>query len=536
MNPSRFARSRKIKAALAAALLTGLGLYTLGPLASAQQQPQAANSKQGPVDREQLRPAFALSEAFRQVARSIGPSVVNIRNTQKLNVPAMNQEQDDDQNPSQNPGQMDPNDLFRRFFGDVPDGGLRQFRFGAPSTPMPRERIGEGTGVIAREDGYILTNNHVVEGATELRVKLDDDREYDANVIGTDPDTDLAVVKIDASGLIPVKLGDSDAMQVGDWVLAMGSPFGLQHTVTAGIVSAKGRANMGITTFEDFIQTDAAINPGNSGGPLTNLYGEVIGINTAISTRTGSYNGVGFAIPSNMAKNVLKSIIDKGKVQRGWLGVKLQPLTEDLANSFNYNGTHGALIDKVYPDTPASKAGLQDGDIVVRVDGKAVNSVTDLLNTVANTAPGDKIQLEVFREGKTRDFTVTLGDRSAAPQVARASEGTEQGRNGTLRKQSNNLGITVQPLTSDLSRQLGATDVSGVVVTRIDPNAPAAQAGVQMGDIISKIGNNEVRNSDDFNNALQNLDLSRGVRLQVYSKADSGNYEPHYLFVKAEKR
>ena len=511
MIPSHLVSSTKLKAIIAASLITTLGLSSLGQRAQAQQTP---NTKQGPVDREQLRPAFALSEAFRQVARSLAPSVVNIRNTQKLNVPAMNQEQDDQQNPNQDPQQMDPNDLLRRFFGDAPDGS-RQFRFGTPGAPTPRERVGEGTGVIVREDGYILTNNHVVEGATELRVKLDDDREYDAKVIGTDPDTDLAVVKVDASGLVPANLGDSDSMQVGDWVLAMGSPFGLQHTVTAGIVSAKGRANIGLSTFEDFIQTDAAINPGNSGGPLVNLYGEVIGINSAISTSTGTYSGVGLSIPSNIVKPVLKAIIEHGKVERGALGVSIQPLTKKEAEFYGFKGTDGVLIAEVFPDTAAEKAGINVGDIVTKIDGKPTNDRRVLLNAVADHRPGDKINVEVFRDGKSRTFDVTLASRD---QFQANAGGGVRNRPGSEspRQSTSTFGISVQGLTPQLTRQLNAQSRTGVVVSKVTPDSPAAQQGIEPGDLIMRVGEKEITSVDDFKSAMQDADLAKGVSLQVF--------------------
>ena len=516
-------RTRKMtgataKAIVAAALIAALGTYSLGLQAHAQDK-----KKQPAAMDQQVSHARALSQSFRDVYKAVAASVVNIRSTERLGAAR----------PTENDGQLqqEPDnpleDPLRRFFGE--EGS--PFRFG-PTTPMPRERIGEGTGVIAREDGYVVTNNHVVEGADTIRVKLDDEREYDGSVVGTDPETDLAVVKIEASGLSPAKFGDSSQMEVGDWVLALGSPFGLQHTVTAGIVSAKGRQigiirdARGFTGFEDFLQTDAAINPGNSGGPLVNLDGEVIGINTAISTQTGQYAGVGFAIPSNMVKDVMTSIINNGKVERGWLGVQIGALTKEAAEYAKFDG-QGVLISDVLPNGPALAAGLEPGDIVTKVNGKHVSTPAELLNVVAGIAPGKDVTLEVYREGKTHDYSVTLGDRAAAQSAQGGRAPNARGE----RQPAGDFGITVEDITPELARRLGATGRDGVLVTKVTADSPAAQAGVEPGDIVSMINETKVSNSREFAAAIKGADKSKVIRLQVFHQDVT-----QFLYIKPDSK
>ena len=507
---ARRAIRTKLRIGVALIALSGLGAF---PIALHAQSEQEREHKPSPVPKEQLAHIEALSDAFKTVSRSASASVVNIRSVQRPNRSATPQ-------PSQ-PAPFD-DDFFRRFFGDDVPEGLREFRFGPDMTPQPR--IGEGTGVIVREDGYIVTNNHVIAGATEILVTLNDDSEHTGTVVGADPETDLAVVRIDASGLTPASYGNSDNVEVGEWVLAIGSPLGLQQTVTAGIISAKGRGNLGLADIGDFIQTDAAINPGNSGGPLVNLYGEVVGINTAISTRTGGYMGVGFAIPSNMVKPVVNSIIETGKVQRGWLGVSIQPLTQELARSFEFEGT-GVLIGDVLPNTPAHDAGLSAGDIVTQINGRTVSNPNQLLGIVAETPPGKEIQLDVFRDGERRNFTVTLGDRSQQQE--------QLGRSGSRRpgapeQPAEGLGMMVQPLTPEMARQFGLGDRSGVVVERVEPASPAARAGLAAGDVITRVGEHNIRSMNDFNRAMEEADLTAGVRLQVFT-----NGSMHFVFLKA---
>jgi serine protease Do len=439
-----------------------------------------------------------MSNAFKQVTKALAPAVVHITSTDKIE-PVTSGRRGGQLTPEMPEG-LSPfeDEFFRRFFDQSP--GM---------TPQPRERVGQGTGVIVKPDGYIVTNNHVVAQADNIKVKLSDDREYEATVVGTDVETDLAVIKIEAEGLTAARFGDSAKLEQGEWVVAIGNPFGLDHTVTAGIVSAKGRNNMGLATFEDFIQTDAAINPGNSGGPLVNLYGEVVGINSAISSRTGGNMGIGFAIPSNMVKSVFESIIETGSVERGWLGVSIQALTEDLAKSFNFEGTQGVLLADVIEDTPAARSGLKAGDIVVKVDSRRTNAPTELLDMVAKTKPGEKVTLEVYRDGKVQTIDVTLGERPA--QVA------ARGGESSPSEPVEDLGLRVQTLTPELAQRLGVRDVRGVVITAVESGSPAAQVGLQQGDVIGRVGETPVRSAEDFSRAMSSADLENGVRLQIHT-------------------
>ena len=362
-----------------ALLLIGFlgGRRVITPLNWESQSAYAVESGQAQAPPDQLQQAKDLSRGFRHVAKSIRPAVVSISSVRRI-VPTAQQ---------------------RQFGRDVP-GGIPERGF---------EQRGSGSGVVVSEDGYILTNNHVVRAADEVNVTLSDSRTLSAKVIGTDEKTDLAVLKIDTSGLSFAKLGDSDAIDVGEWALAIGSPFGLAQTVTAGIISAKGRSNVGITDYEDFLQTDAAINPGNSGGPLVNLDGQVIGINTAIASRSGGYMGIGFAIPSNLARPVMQSIIKDGHVERGWLGVAIQDLTKDLADSLQLDSRDGVLVGNVIAGSPADEAGLQSGDIILRFGGKPPRTANQLRNAVAATAPDTKTVVAVFRNGQTRTLKVAIG-------------------------------------------------------------------------------------------------------------------------------
>jgi serine protease Do len=404
-------------------------------------------------------------------------------------------------------------DMLRRFFGgEIPPG------VEINPQQQPRERTGEGSGVVMRDDGYIVTNNHVVDGATDITVRLADESEYKGKVIGTDPDTDVAVVKIEASGLAAAHFGDSDTVDVGQWVVAIGSPFGLRHTVTAGIVSAKGRANMGLATFEDFIQTDAAINPGNSGGPLVSLEGEVIGLNTAISTQTGAYNGIGFAIPSNMVRTVFESIVASGNVKRGALGVGIGPLDKDAADYFGYSSTNGVVITEVYPNSGADKAGLKVGDIITSIDDKPTTDNHVLLNTIAKDQPGQTIKVGIFRDGKSKTVDVTLGDRSV--QFANLSRGGNRGNGHEEGSADANpdsgLGLTVEELTPEIAQELNASTKQGVVVSAVEAGSAAAEKGLRRGDIIDMVGKQRITSVDDYNAAVRKAAASgKGVALRA---------------------
>lgn len=400
-------------------------------------------------------------------------------------------------------------DPFREFFGDD-----FMERFGNQG-PDQSPQTGLGTGVVIDTNGHIVTNNHVIGEADEVTVRIHGDKkEYQAEVVGSDPRSDLAVIKIrGASTLVPAKFGDSEKLRIGEWVIAAGNPFGLQNSITAGIVSAKGRSLSNPGQYEDFIQTDAAINPGNSGGPLVNLYGEVIGINTAIFSRSGGYMGIGFAIPSNMAKTVSSSLITKGKVVRGWLGVAIQNLTEEMASSFEFTGTEGALVGQVQPGSPAEKAGMHQGDIVISFNGEKIKDVNQLRNLVADTAPGAAAPVIVFRDGKQQRLTVTVEELSQKETDLSAGE-TEEG------SVTSTLGITVDNLTPDLARRLGSKRRSGAVVVSVQPGSIADDAGLLARDIIVSVNGKEIASVKEFSEAVneQAVKNGRGVRLVVESR------------------
>lgn len=371
--------------------------------------------------------------------------------------------------------------FFRRFFGEE-----FERRFQQPE--VPRQQQGTGSGVIVSTDGYIITNNHVVEQATELQVLLSDKRKFTGQVVGTDPKTDLAVIKIDADNLPAATWGDSGQLEVGEIVLAIGNPFGLNQTVTMGIVSAVGRANVGIVDYEDFIQTDAAINPGNSGGALVNLQGELIGINTAIFSRSGGYMGIGFAIPSNMAKSVTTSLREHGKVVRGWLGVSIQELTPELAEQFQVPDTHGVLVADVMKKGPAAEAGVKRGDIIREYDQHQVQDPRHLRSLVAETAPDTRVTIKILREGRDQDITLKIGElpKDLAPA---GSGGSTEGDHALA-------GVTVEPMPSG---------VPGILVTNVAPRSPAERAGLRRNDILLEVNREAIRNIDDFTRITQGL-------------------------------
>jgi len=399
--------------------------------------------------------------SFKDVAEKVKPSVVNISTVQVL---------------KQN---MDPfydeffnDDFFERFFG-IPKGSFK--------------RTSLGTGFIVDKNGYIMTNNHVVEKADEITVKLYNQKEYKAKIIGVDKETDVAVIKINENNLTPINLGDSDKIDVGDWVIAIGSPFGLEQSVTQGIISAKGRV-IGAGPYDNFLQTDAAINPGNSGGPLVNLNGEVIGINTAITSRSGGYEGVGFAIPINMAKKIYEDIVTKGKVIRGWLGVGIQELTPELAKHFKVK--EGVLISQVFKGSPAEKGGIKRGDVVLEFDGKKVSNYRELQNLVAQTPVNKIVKVKIVRNGQEKLLDVKTGERNIEKVYEPAEvESTKE----------NDLGIVVGNITPDNNSQYGTTSESGVVVLNVLPGSPADDNGIMRGDIIHEVNGVEIKNVEDFN-------------------------------------
>jgi len=361
-----------------------------------------------------------------------------------------------------------------------------------------------GSGVIVRIDNgtaYILTNNHVVADMDELKVKLSDKREFSAEIVGTDEQTDLAVIKIEGDNLVAAKMGDSDALKQGQWAIAIGNPFGLSHTVSVGVVSAMGRSGVGIANYENFIQTDAAINPGNSGGPLLNIDGEIIGINTAIFTRSGGYQGIGFAIPVNMAKSVLRDLIDKGKVTRGWLGVAIQDMNASLAEQFGVAVTEGILISDIQDGSPAKEAGFERGDILIEYDNKAMGDVNQLRNIVAQTEVGKEVKVKVLRKSNETVLTVKIGEQ---PSDLFASAKSSIGRD---------LGMSVQNLTEELAKSFGFENENGVVVSAVEPGSPAAQADVKEGDLIKEVNREKINNIKEFREALKSTEEGKDILL-----------------------
>ncbi len=383
--------------------------------------------------------------------------------------------------------------FFQRFFGP-------QFR----QRPRKFKQRGQGSGFIISPDGYILTNNHVVGDADTISVKLADGRKFKAKVIGKDPESDVAVIKINAKNLPVLPLGNSDKLQVGEWVIAIGNPFGLTQTVTVGVVSAKGRSRLGITDYEDYIQTDAAINPGNSGGPLINIHGEAIGINSAIFSRSGGFMGIGFAIPINMAKAVEAQLIKNGKVIRGWLGVVIQELDENLAKSFGLNKKEGVLIAEVADNSPAKKAGLKSGDIILKMNGHNVYDIGELRNKIALTPPGTKVTFDILREGKHKTITVTIEEKPGTVTVA-------ANRHEVLKQ----LGLVVQNLTPDLAQQFGYREGQGVLVAEVEPGSLAANAGIESGQLIEEVNRVKVHTVKEFLKALSRSQKTKSVLLKI---------------------
>ena len=375
------------------------------------------------------------------------------------------------------------------FGEEEPFGDFWRKFFGGPFSQGPQRQQSLGTGFIIDRDGYILTNNHVIDDATKIMVRLADEREFEAKVIGKDPKTDIAVIKINAKGdLATAPLGDSDRLQVGEWVLAMGQPFGLDNTVTAGIVSAKGR-HIGAGPYDNFIQTDASINPGNSGGPLINIRGEVIGINTAIFSQSGGNIGIGFATPINIAKEILPQLKSKGKVTRGWLGVVIQNVTPDIAESLGLDKTQGGLVADVAKNGPAEHAGIKIGDVIVEFEGREIKQSSDLPALVARISPGKQVRMKVLRDKKEIPVSATIGELKEEEAVASAKEKT-------------GLGLTVQNITPRIARSLGLERPQGVVITGVEPGSPAEDAGLQRGDVILEVDRKPIQNLSDYRKAV----------------------------------
>lgn len=417
---------------------------------------------------QQTLGAFTISD----VAERTIDSVVNISTTKVVRI-----------NPGTSDAPFFDNPFFNFFFQQPRRSGK----------PIVRRENALGSGVIVSDDGIILTNNHVVQGADKLTVTLRDKRQFDAEVVGTDPPSDIAVIRLKkkAGNLKPISFGDSDSLRLAEVVLAIGNPFGLDHTVTMGIVSAKGRSNVGLVDYENFIQTDAAINPGNSGGALINLRGELVGINTAIASNTGQYNGVGFAIPSNMAKTIMETLARGKKIRRGWLGVGIQDITSDMADALGLKNPGGVLVSEVSKDSPARKAGLKTGDVILGVNGREMKSASELMNTIAMLGPDKKIIIRVLRDGKEQNIEVMLAERPANPRMAFQS--------GEEKKKTLDS-FEVSPLTSEIRDTFNIPPeiLIGVVVTAVEDGSAADTAGLRPGDVIQKINNRDADSVETF--------------------------------------
>jgi serine protease Do len=431
--------------------------------------------------------------SFAEVARAAKPAVVNVSTTQKVHARGA---------PGSGPfSEQDPFfDFFRRFHEQQP----RDFT-----------QRSLGSGVIVRPDGYVVTNAHVVKDADEIVIKLHDEREFEAKLVGIDEKTDLALLHADADDLPVAPLGDSGRLEVGEWVVAIGNPFGLSETVTAGIVSAKGRS-IGAGPYDDFIQTDASINPGNSGGPLLDLQGRVVGINSAIFSQSGGNIGIGFAIPINLVEHVVDQLSEHGEVVRGWLGVVIQDVTPELAHSFSLERAEGALVSEAMPDGPAARAGIERGDVIVEYDGTKIDRTRGLPSLVADTPVGRKVEVVVLRDGKKETFELKVGEM---PAEASAESG---GRN------SGDWGLAVQEITPELAERLGLASTQGVLVSAVAPGSPAVDAGIRAGDVILQVDRKSVHGTSDYEKALAG---AKGKSLLLLLQR-----EGHSLFVPLQRR
>ena len=450
-----------------------------------------------------VSPVFAQLPDFTEMVKENGDAVVNVSTTQKA--PDLHKQFEGRQMPEDVPPQME--ELFRHFF-EGPGG--RGFQ--------PKESKSLGSGFIISEDGYVLTNHHVVKGADEIIVKLKDRRQLVAKLIGSDESTDIALLKVDAQDLPVVKKGVSRDLRVGEWVLAIGTPFGFEQSVTAGIVSAKGRSLPG-GNYVPFIQTDVAINPGNSGGPLFNMDGEVVGINSQIYSRSGGYMGLSFAIPIDVAMNVVDQIKTKGSVSRGWLGVQIQDVTRELAESFNMDRPYGALVAKVIPGSPSEQAGLQIGDVIIEFDGREIDTSGELPPVVGMTKIGKKVKVKVIREGSKKTIKVVIGLLPDTPSLVSGVQ---------PQKELNKLGIVVSDLTDNERKQLDLPD-NGVLVKSVK-QGPAFNVGVQQGDVILRIQNNVVRDVADFDKIIEDLPTGQSIAVLIQRRGS-----PIFLALKLDK-
>lgn len=516
MNPwRRFLAVTAISGAAAASWIVGSNLVQNVQYARAAEEVEAT--------RKQLAQVEDMATVFRQVGKVVEPAVVSIEVRKTVRNPSRQRLQED---------------LFRRFFPDR-DGD------GEPDVPEgitpPDEGIqqGQGSGVIMEFDagkgtGYIVTNNHVAGGASEMIITLNDGREItDAKLVGTDPKTDLAVIELKADRLIAAKWGNSDYMVKGDFVLAFGSPFGYVGSMTHGIVSALNRQAgiLGQQGYESFIQVDAPINPGNSGGPLVNLRGEVVGINTAIASRTGGFQGIGFAIPSNQAKNVYDQIRDKGRVVRGWLGVRIGDVADgaarEIAKAAGFTGDKGVLVTEVTRGTPA-EGKLEPGDVIIAINQKQTPTMQELRNTIAATPPGTEVKLKVVRQGKEQEISVTIGEQP--DDLVAAVSGRDDGSRPGDAVSAASLGLRLTTPTENQAKAAGLDTTRGALVTSVEPGSPAARNGLQVGDLITRVGTTDVSTADEAASAIAKQDLSKGIALHVTNRSGS-----RFVFIKSAR-
>lgn len=439
---------------------------------------------------DKLTTAKSLGQAFVEVAKKVQPSVVNITTEKTVSMKPWERFGDDFFKGS-------PFEDFFKGFGITPREKGKEYKH--------KQRSG-GSGVIVDKEGHILTNNHVIEGADKVKVRLNDGREFAATVKGQDQKTDLAVLHIKAKDLPVAALGDSDKLDVGEWAIAIGSPFGLEHTVTVGVISAKGRTGLGTGNYEDFIQTDASINPGNSGGPLINIDGEVVGINAMI-IQPGT--GIGFAIPINMAKQILNDLIKYGKFTRPWLGISVQDLTAEIAEQFKVKEKEGTLVGQVYPGTGAEKAGLVSGDIIKSIDDKAIKNVGELIKEILKRKVGQKVKLAIIRDGKEMTIEVTLSTQPDKPEFVKEKEVEEK------------LGARVQELTPQLAAQYRIGVKRGVIVIGVEEESLAEEMGLQIGDVILEINRKKIETIKDFEKAMKDASIDKGILFQIHRKGSS---------------
>ncbi|MBI4684911.1 MAG: DegQ family serine endoprotease [Nitrospirae bacterium] len=459
-------------------LFGGISFYILSKTSMPSYTPYMGVSPRVPSQ------TIETAKAFSEIANAVSPVVVNISTTKVVKKQASSFFEDP----------------FSNFFDPF-------YEFGFPKKWKEQSL---GSGVIVSGDGYIVTNNHVIEQSDEIKVILYDKKSFKGKLVGADPKTDIAVIKVNAMDLPTVVWADSDKLQVGEFVLAIGNPFGLSHTVTMGIVSAVGRASVGIADYEDFIQTDAAINPGNSGGPLVNIKGEVIGINTAIFSKTGGYQGIGFAVPSNLVRSVMDQLVKQGKVTRGWLGISIQRLTPELSQKFGLGDSNGALVGDVMRGSPAEKAGLIRGDIITEYNGKKVQDADILRNIVAQSKASTQVQIKIIRKGREYNLTATVAEYPREAAETNMERSTDEAHREAL------AGLEVIELTKEIAHQLGLNrDEKGVVVVRVEPGSPAEEANLKKGDVIQEIDNKKVNTLNDFNRIASNIKPNETVLLFI---------------------